>query len=83
MNWAQFKDPHCYLCLHGAVLACWFSTQKIGGLNTAFLQKKILQILLILYNSFRENSKIAIFVFFFVKTASEDVSVLIGAFKQQ
>ena len=36
MNWAQFKDPHCYLCLRGAVQACWLITQEVGGLNTSF-----------------------------------------------
>ena len=34
MNWAQFKDLHCYLCLHGALLAWWFITQEVGGSNT-------------------------------------------------
>ena len=33
MNWAQFKDLHCFLCLHGAVVACWFITQEAGGSN--------------------------------------------------
>ena len=28
--WAQFKDPHCYLCLPGSVVACWFITQAVG-----------------------------------------------------
>ena len=23
MNWAQFKDPVCHMCLAGAVVACW------------------------------------------------------------
>ena len=41
MNLAQFKDAHCYLCLYGAVVACWFITQEVGGSNTAFLQKKM------------------------------------------
>ena len=36
MNWAQFKDPHCYLCLHGAVKACWFITQEVVSSNTPF-----------------------------------------------
>ena len=30
MNWAQFKDPHGYLCLHGTKLACWFLRQEVG-----------------------------------------------------
>ena len=34
-----FKDPHCYLCLHGTVVASWFITQEVGGSNTAYLQK--------------------------------------------
>ena len=36
MNWAQFKDPHCYLCLHGTLEAFWFITQEVGGSNTPF-----------------------------------------------
>ena len=39
MNWAQSKDPHCYLCLHFAVVAFWLITQEVGGSNTHFLQK--------------------------------------------
>ena len=41
MNWAQFKDSHCYQCLHGTVLACWFITQEIDGSNTRFFAKII------------------------------------------
>ena len=48
MNWAQFKDPHCYLCLHGAVEACWFITQGVGGLNTPFCKNNF-------YRFFRIN----------------------------
>ena len=36
MNWAQFMDPNCYICLLGAVLACWFNTQAVGGSNKPF-----------------------------------------------
>ena len=36
MNWDQSKDPYYYLCLYGAVVACWFITPKLGGLNTPF-----------------------------------------------
>ena len=36
INWAEFKDPHCYLCLHGTVVACWFITQEVWGSNTPF-----------------------------------------------
>ena len=39
MNWAQFKDPHCYLCLQGAVVASWFITQEVRCSNTSFLQR--------------------------------------------
>ena len=42
MNWAQFKDPHCYLCLDGAVVACWLITLVVEGSNILFLPKKIL-----------------------------------------
>ena len=31
MNWAQFKDPHCYL----AFMALWFITQVVGGSDFA------------------------------------------------
>ena len=33
MNWAQFKDPFCYMCLAGTVVASWSLRQKVGGLN--------------------------------------------------
>ena len=33
MNWAQFKDPVCYLSLAGAVVAPWSLTQDVAGLN--------------------------------------------------
>ena len=33
MNWAQFKDPFCYLCLAGAVVASWSLTQEVAGSN--------------------------------------------------
>ena len=39
MNKVHFKDPLCYLCLPGAVVAFWFVTQEVEGSNTAFLQK--------------------------------------------
>ena len=39
MNWAQFKNPVPHMCLAGAVVACWFVTQEVAGLNTHFLQK--------------------------------------------
>ena len=32
MNWVQFKDPLCYLCLAGPVVAFWGLTQAIAGL---------------------------------------------------
>ena len=36
INWVQFKNPHCYLCLHGPVVVCWFITQEVRGSNTPF-----------------------------------------------
>ena len=39
MNMVYFKDPFCYLCLPGAVVASWFVTQEVPGSNTPFLQK--------------------------------------------
>ena len=40
MNWVPFKDLHSYLCFHGAVVACQFITQMVGGSKTPFLKKK-------------------------------------------
>ena len=31
MNWAQFKDPLCYLCLHSAVVSSLFLMQEVVG----------------------------------------------------
>ena len=39
MNKVHFKDPLCYLCLLGTVVASWFVTQEIEGSNTAFFAK--------------------------------------------
>ena len=36
MNWAQFKDPLCYLCLAGAVTAIWSLTQEVAGSSPFF-----------------------------------------------
>ena len=33
MNWGQFKDPVCYLCLASAVAASWSLTQQTADLN--------------------------------------------------
>ena len=33
MNCGHFKDPVCYLCLTGAVVASWSLTQEVAGLN--------------------------------------------------
>ena len=33
MNWAQFKDPLCYLCLTGTVVASWSLKQAATGLS--------------------------------------------------
>ena len=34
MNWGQLKDPLCYLCLAGVVIASWFLTKEVAGRNT-------------------------------------------------
>ena len=31
MNWNQFIDPLCYLCLAGAVIASWSLIQEVAG----------------------------------------------------
>ena len=36
MNWDQFKDLVCYLCLTGAVVTSWPLTQEAVGLNNLF-----------------------------------------------
>ena len=33
---AQLKDPVCYRCLAGTVVASWSLTQKVAGLNNLF-----------------------------------------------
>ena len=37
MNWAQFKDPLCFLYLCGTVVSFLSLTQEIVGSNTAIL----------------------------------------------
>ena len=58
MNWAQFKDPLCYLCLADAVVASWSLTQEVAGSNNLF-KMTILFVAELNVNSvktFRENS---------------------------
>ena len=31
MNWAEFKDPVCHMCLAGTVVASWSLTQEMAG----------------------------------------------------
>ena len=38
-NKVHFKDPLCYLCFSGTVVACWFITQEEASSNTTFLRK--------------------------------------------
>ena len=37
MNWAQFKNPVCHMCLAGAVVASWSLTQEMAGSNPIFV----------------------------------------------
>ena len=36
MNWARFKDPICFLCLAGTVVASWPLKQQMAGSNNLF-----------------------------------------------
>ena len=36
MNWIQFKDPLCYLCLTGTVVASWSLPQVVADSNNLF-----------------------------------------------
>ena len=36
MNWTQLKDPLCYLCLTGAVVASWCLVQEVANLINIF-----------------------------------------------
>ena len=31
MNWTQFKDPVCHMCLTGAMVVSWSLTQEVVG----------------------------------------------------
>ena len=46
MNWAHFRDPHCYLCFcfDGDVVAISFITQEVGARMHLFIAKKILHL---------------------------------------
>ena len=52
MTWGQFKDPLCYLCLAGAVVASWSLTQEVAGLNTFTVMTNIF---VIEFPEFSEN----------------------------
>ena len=36
INWTQFKDPLCYPCLAGTVVAPWALTQEVSGFKQSF-----------------------------------------------
>ena len=42
MNWAQFKDLVCHLCLAGTVVASWSLTQEVAGLSPFTVKTNIL-----------------------------------------
>ena len=42
MNWSQFKDPVCYLCLVGTVVESWSPTQEVAGSNPFNVMTNIL-----------------------------------------
>ena len=51
MNWIQFRDPLCYLCFAGAVVASWSLTQEVAGSNN------LLQNIIIFVTEFSELSE--------------------------
>ena len=36
MNWTEFKDPLCYLCLTDAVVTSFSLSQEVTGSNNLF-----------------------------------------------
>ena len=56
MNWGQFKDSLCYLCLHGAMLLSLSVMQEVVGSRLRFFTIFFLQILKILQKSCAENA---------------------------
>ena len=36
MNWGQFNDPICYLCLAGTMVASWSLTHEVAVSNNLF-----------------------------------------------
>ena len=39
MNWVQFQDPLCYLCLHGAVVSSLYLMREVVGSRLTFYKK--------------------------------------------
>ena len=54
MNWAQFKYPVSHICLVGTVVASWFLTQMVVGLNPFTVTTNILSLNSV--KTFRKNS---------------------------
>ena len=54
VNWAQFKDSFCYLCLVGIMVASWSLTHEVAGSNNLFNIKYFLSLNLV--KTFRGNS---------------------------
>ena len=59
MNWVQFKDPVCFICLAGAVVAPWSPAQEMAGsspFNDKYFDKYIFFIFLINKNIYGKTS---------------------------
>ena len=53
MNQSQFKDPVSHMCLVGAVVAPWFLTKEVAGLNPFTV---VTNIFVTEFSEFRENT---------------------------
>ena len=54
MNWAQFKDLVCHVCLAGTVVASWSLTQEVAGSSPFAVKTNILPLNSV--KTFRKNS---------------------------
>ena len=52
MNWAQFKDPFCHMCLADTVLASWSLTQEVAGSSPFTVMTNII---VVEFTEFSEN----------------------------
>ena len=79
MNWGQFKDPVCYMCISGTVIVPWSLTQEVAGSSPFTVMTNIFVTEFNEFSdTFRKSSRV-IFIFISVTTATANSTITLAA----